>query len=226
MRGIRQFSLIEEGDHVLIGLSGGKDSLALLEFLGAAQKRAGGRFRLSALHVRMDNIDYQSDTSYLLHQASDAGVPLRIASAHFDPDTKEHRTPCFLCSWTRRKTFFNIAQELDCNKIALGHHQDDILKTALMNLTFTGSFSTMPARLRLRKMPLTIVRPLCLVEETDLQRWAQLRQYEPLKKVCPFDHASNRTAIAEPFAALETLNPDFRHSLWHALLKSGALVEE
>ncbi len=222
---IRRFSLIEEGDHVLVGLSGGKDSLCLLEFLGEAVRNSGGRFRVSALHVRMEGVDYASDATYLQEMAEAAGIPLYIRTATFETDRKERRTPCFLCSWQRRKTLFSVAQELGCDKIALGHHQDDILRTALMNLTFSGSFSTMPALLRLRKMPLTIIRPLCMVHEDDIKEWAALRGYKPLEKHCPHEKQTNRTHIVSAFETMQSLNPDFRNSLWHALVKEGKMVE-
>lgn len=225
MKGIRRYDLIASGDHILLGLSGGKDSLALLELLGQAAQRSGGRFRVTALHVRMTNIDYESDTSYLESQCAAVGVPLLVHEASFETDRNARRTPCFLCSWTRRKVLFDVAQRLGCNKIALGHHQDDILRTALMNLTFAGSFATMPVRLALQKMPLTIIRPLCLVHESDLRAYATLRGFQPLRKLCPHDGASNRAAIASVMEAMERLNAEARYSLWHALEKAGRLVE-
>ena len=97
-------------------------------------------------------------------------------------DKRRQKQPCFLCSWMRRKEMFNLAQELGCNKIALGHHQDDILHTALMNLTFQGRFGSMPARLKLRKMPLTIIRPLCIIEEQDIKVYAELQGYQKQQK--------------------------------------------
>lgn len=223
--GVRELSLISRGDHILIGLSGGKDSLALLELLGDARRRSGKSFELTALHVRMANIDYRSDTAYLEERAAAAGVPLLVRTAAFEPDRKEGRSPCFLCSWTRRKILFGVAQELGCNKIALGHHQDDLLLTVLMNLTFAGSFATMPAALQMRKFPVTLIRPLCKVAEEDLEAWAALRQYRPLEKVCPYDKTSNRTAIRQLFETMQRLNPEARHSLWHALQKEGKLTE-
>lgn len=224
--GIKAFSLIEPDDHILIGVSGGKDSLALLELLGERLRHSNNGFRLTAVHVRMSNIDYRSDTSYLEEVARRAGVPLLVRTGCFEEDRDERRTPCFLCSWNRRKILFETARETGCNKIALGHHQDDILQTALMNLTFNGSFSTMPARLKMRKFPITIIRPLCRVSEEDLRLWAKLRNYRKQEKVCPYDTASNRTSIKEVFGRMEELNGEFRHNLWHALLKEGKLTEE
>ncbi len=224
-QGIKEFGLIEPGDKVLVGVSGGKDSLALLELLGERVRRTNGSFAIEALHVRMRGVDYQSDTSYLSSFAAQWGVRLHVREASFEADRNARRSPCFLCSWNRRKVLFETAQELGCGKIALGHHQDDILRTALMNLTFEGSMATMPVLLRMRKFPITLIRPLCRVLETDLRRWAELRCYEPQVKVCPYDSESNRTAIGEIFAAMERLNPEARYSLWHALQREGKLVE-
>ena len=111
-----------------------------------------------------------------------------------------------------------MAQEGGFNKIALGHHQDDILRTALMNLTFNGTFSTMPAKLQMEKFPVTIIRPLAKINEDD-----PLPIYEPVKKVCPNDALTNRTQIQNVTRELERLTPDYRHNLWHALLKAGEL---
>lgn len=139
--GVKEFSLIAPGDRILIGLSGGKDSLALLELLGRMKRNANNRFEVSALHVRMRNIDYCSDTQYLETMAAKWDIRFVVRDSGFAPDRETKRTPCFLCSWNRRKTLFTTAQELNCNKIALGHHQDDILRTALMNIGFNGSFA-------------------------------------------------------------------------------------
>lgn len=94
-----------------------------------------------------------------------------------------------------------------------------------MNLTFSGSFSTMPACLEMEKFPITIIRPLCRVKEEDLKIWAEIQDYQPLKKICPYDKTSNRTTIKKVFHKLEEVNPEFRYSLWHALEKQNALTE-
>ena len=223
--GVKDFELIAPGDHVLVGLSGGKDSMALLELLGELRRHQRGSFELKALHVRMENVDYQTDHGYLAEFAEKCGAEFVLRTASFEQDREEGRTPCFLCSWNRRKTLFETAQELGCNKIALGHHQDDILRTTMMNLTFTGTFATMPALLQMRKMPLTIIRPLCKVEEEDLKKWSKFHDYQPLKKLCPYERESNRTGIETVMDAMKNLNPEYRYHLWRALEKDNKLVE-
>ena len=222
---IKEFSLIQQDDRILIGLSGGKDSLSLLDLLGERMAHSNHYFSVEALHVRMRNIHYASDASYLQAQCDKWRIPFHLVETGFEPDRNEKRTPCFLCSWNRRKVLFTEAQRLGCNKIALGHHQDDILRTALMNLTFNGTFSTMPVRISMRKFDMTIIRPLAHMAEADLKRWAEIQDYHPIDKVCPFDGVSNRTNIQQVTTALEALTPNYRYNLWHALLKAGALVE-
>ncbi len=224
--GVKEFQLITPSDVILIGLSGGKDSLALLDLMGDMLRRSNNGFTLHALHVRMKGIDYQTDTNYLREQCERNHITYHERLIGFEADRDEKRTPCFLCSWNRRKTLFEVAQELGCNKIALGHHQDDILHTALMNLSYSGSFSTMPCRLKMQKMPLTIIRPLCKVKESLLKEWALVAEYQPLVKLCPHERASKRTEISTLFEYLEAQNPEFRPNLWNALHKDGKLVEE
>ena len=138
---------------------------------------------------------------------------------------RKQKQPCFLCSWNRRKVMFNLAQELGCNKIALGHHQDDLLHTALMNLTFQAHFSTMPVRLKMRKMPLTIIRPLCLIPESEIKVWAEIQGYQKQQKLCPYETNSHRTDIKQIYDALEQLNPEVRYNIWGALEAENKLTE-
>jgi tRNA(Ile)-lysidine synthase TilS/MesJ len=126
----------------------------------------------------------------------------------------------------RRKEMFNLAQQLGCNKIALGHHQDDLIHTALMNLTFQGRFETMPARLKMRKMPLSIIRPLCMIEESDIKAFAVLRGYQKQNKLCPYENSSHRTDIKVVYEHIEKINPEARFSIWRALNADNKLVEE
>ena len=224
--GVKEFQLVTPSDSILIGLSGGKDSLALLDLMGDLLRRSNNAFTLHALHVRMAGVDYQSDENYLRLKSESNGIIFHQRLISFESDRNEKRTPCFLCSWNRRKALFEVAQELGCNKIALGHHQDDILHTALMNLSYAGSFSTMPCKLKMQKMPLTIIRPLCKVKEDLLKEWAIASEYQPLIKNCPHERASKRSEIALLFNVLESQNPEFRNNLWHALLIEEKLVDK
>lgn len=234
-KALGQYQLIDEGDHILVGLSGGKDSLLLLEFLARRSKVHVPRFKVEALHVRMENIQYESDATYLQHFCDNLGIPLHIVTTRFEANQNSQssilnsqfkpKPACFLCSWQRRKQLFNLAQQLGCTKIALGHHQDDIIHTALMNLTCQGHFATMPAKLRMRKMPLTIIRPLCLCREDDIRQYAEAHHYEKQLKRCPYEHDTNRTTARQLFADMERLNPEARYCIFRALDAEGKLTE-
>ena len=216
-KGLADYRLIDDGDRILIALSGGKDSLALAELLVARARVWHPRFEVEAAHVVMANIGYRTDTAFLHDFCSRLGIPLHVVEATFDATGDTRKSPCFLCSWNRRKALFTLAQERGCNKIALGHHMDDILQTLLMNLTYQGAFSTMPPLLRMRKFPLAIIRPLCLVHEADIAALAALRAWPAQQKPCPYEHDSGRTAIADILHRLEELNPEAKYSLWGAM---------
>ena len=235
VKAMATYHLIEDDDRILVGLSGGKDSLLLTELLANRAKIDHPRFSVEALHVRMENIQYETDTSYLQQFCDEQGVKLHLRTTRFEigeetvndaRDARRQKQPCFLCSWMRRKEMFNLAQELGCNKIALGHHQDDMLHTALMNLTFQGRFDTMPARLRMRKMPLTIIRPLCLIEEADIKAYAEMKGYQKQKKICPYETNSHRTDIKRLYDEIEQMNPEARYSIWRALNAENKLIDE
>ena len=238
VKAMATYHLIEDDDHILVGLSGGKDSLLLLELLARRSRIDHPRFKVEALHVRMENIHYETDTSYLQAFCDNLGVTLHVRTTSFEVFNEENlkaqtsnlkrkqKQPCFLCSWNRRKQMFNLAQELGCNKIALGHHQDDLLHTALMNLTFQGRFDTMPALLRMRKMPLAIIRPLCMIEEQDIKAYAALQGYQKQQKLCPYETNSHRADIKEIYDAIERMNPEARYSMWNALNADNKLIEE
>ena len=235
IKAMATYHLIEDDDRILVGLSGGKDSLLLLELLAKRAKIDHPRFSVEALHVRMENIHYETDTSYLQSFCDALNVRLHVKTTSFEigpeaiknsRDARRQKQPCFLCSWNRRKQLFNLAQELGCNKIALGHHQDDLIHTALMNLTFQGRFDTMPALLRMQKMPLSIIRPLCMIEEQDIKAYAVLQGYQKQQKLCPYETDSHRSDIKRLYDAIEQINPEARYSIWRALNADNKLLEK
>ena len=235
------YGLIADGDHILIGLSGGKDSLALVELLGKRAQIHVPHFRVTAVHVRVKERDYHSDLSYLENFCARVRVPfivrdteieeargassLENAASGYSLEAKGERReakgkekhPCFLCSWYRRKALFDVAQELGCNKIALGHHKDDLVETLLMNLIFQGSISTIPPLLQMEKMPIQMIRPLCLIEEKDITQYAELSGYQKQTKLCPLEKVSSRAEVKQLLSQLEALNPNVRDSIWSAM---------
>ena len=159
----------------------------------------------------------KTDTQYLTEFSQSLGVDMHIVETSFDATGDTRKSPCFLCSWNRRKALFETAKSLGCNKIALGHHQDDVLVTLLMNMTFQGAFSTMPPALKMDKFDMTIIRPLCRIEERDITRLAELHAYRKQEKNCPHEHTSNRSRMAQVLATLEQLNPEARFNLWGSM---------
>lgn len=217
LKGVVEYGLIADGDRILIGLSGGKDSLALVELLARRMKIFKPKFSVVAAHVVMRNIPYQSDVDYLQSYVESWGIPFVLYETEFDASTDTRKSPCFLCSWNRRKALFTVAKEQGCNKIALGHHMDDMLETLLMNITFQGAFGTMPPKLVMRKFDMTIIRPMCLVHEADLQELSQLRGFRKQLKNCPYEHESHRSEMKGVLKQLERMNPEARYSLWGSM---------
>lgn len=214
-----EWQLLADGDHVLIGLSGGKDSLLLTELMGRQARIFKPSIRVTAVHVRISERRYLADTSYLEQFCQEAGVPLLIRDTHIIGEEK--KSPCFLCSWYRRKALLQTAQEEGCNKIAFGHHQDDVLHTLLMNLVFEGRATSIPPILPLDKMPVSLIRPLWYMRETDIRTYADLRGYQTQKVPCEWEDLTNRRRMDGLLREMETIHPDARSSLLHALLRQN-----
>ena len=216
-KAIRDYGLLSEGDRLLVGLSGGKDSLALVELLGDLSRRFRPRFQVEALHVIMANIPYRADLDYLRAHCQAHGVGFRVAETSFNPETDRRKSPCFLCSWNRRKLLFETAKSLGCNKIALGHHRDDFLETLLLNMFFQGSIQAMKPRMPMDRFPMEIIRPLCLVSEQELTAFARLQAYPPQLKDCPYEQSSHRPDVRRLLDEAEARFPGAKDSLWGAM---------
>lgn len=214
---MKEYGLIEDGDRILIGLSGGKDSLALTEIIGERMKVYNPRFTAVAAHISVSNIAYQSDLEYLEKYAAQFNIPFVHHVTGFDESTDYKKSMCFLCSWYRRKALFKVALDNGCNKIALGHHQDDMLETLLMNMTFQGAICSMPPKLKLNKFDMTIIRPLGLISEAEMIQMADIRQFQKQVKNCPYEKDSHRSEMKAVLRRLEEMNPNARHSLWSSM---------
>ena len=159
----------------------------------------------------------EDDLDFLRRHAASAGMELVHRTVRYDPATDHRKSPCFLCSWHRRKALFETARELGCTKIALGHHLDDAVETLLLNMLFQGTTGTMPPRLQMDKFDMTLIRPLCLVPERDLEVLAALRGYPQQEVRCPYEHDSSRQRVKSLLRQLEQWNPAVRRSLWAAM---------
>ena len=211
------YSMLEDGDKILVALSGGKDSLTLLQLMAERSRIFKPRISIIAAHVTMVNIPYKANIGYLKEFCQSLGVELHILESGFDASTDTRKSPCFLCSWNRRKALFTLAQERGCNKIALGHNMDDFIETMLMNVTFQGAFSAMAPVMKMEKFPITVIRPLCLVNENDVEEYAKESNFPQQIKNCPYEESSNRKAMKDLLAHLEKLNPEARYNLWGAM---------
>jgi len=214
---IKEYGLINDGDRILIGLSGGKDSLALVEILGEKMKIFNPKFSLVAAHISIENIPYKSDIEYLKSFCEQFNVPFVHYTISFDESTDKRKSPCFLCSWNRRKALFELAKTHNCNKIALGHHIDDVLETLLMNMVFQGAFGTMPPLTQMDKFDMKIIRPLAMNHEKEIIQLAEIRQYKKQYKNCPHEKTSHRSDMKKLLAEFEKMNPEFRSSMWSAM---------
>ncbi|MET0350660.1 MAG: tRNA 2-thiocytidine(32) synthetase TtcA [Rhizobacter sp.] len=176
---ITDFNMIEEGDKVMVCMSGGKDSYAMLDILLNLQARAPIRFELVA--VNLDQKQPGFPEHVLPEYLTARGVPFHIENQDTYSIVKrvipEGKTTCGLCSRLRRGILYRVAGELGCTKIALGHHRDDILQTLFMNMFFGSKLKGMPAKLVSDDGRNVVIRPLAYVPEVDLERWAEHRQF-------------------------------------------------
>ena len=211
------YGLLTDGDKVLVALSGGKDSLELLRLLAFQQKIYKPRIHVSAVHVVMDNVPYETDLSYITDFCEKLDVKLHVVHTSFEERKDSNKPTCFMCSWNRRKTIFNFATQEGYNKVALGHHQDDVLVTLLMNMFYEGSIQTMPPSLQMKHYPITIIRPMCLVPEYMIEQVAGDLAFEKQKARCPFEKETRRNTVTEMFRRMEQENSEVRHSLWSSM---------
>ena len=147
-KGINTYDMIKDGDKVLVAVSGGKDSLVLLETLALRRKFLPIDYELSAVHVVVDDVPFKADPAFLQQLCVQLDVPLIIKETHAGIDDHEtKKRACFTCSWNRRRELFQLTSDLKYNKLAFGHHMDDMLETLFMNMIYHAEISSMPPRM-------------------------------------------------------------------------------
>ena len=203
---IRDHAMIREGDHVLVGLSGGKDSMILLEALTERKAALPFEFSLSAAHVEATGIGYEIDRKRLSSFCQDLEVPLHYRTIEPDLEKDASKNACFVCSWHRRKALFDLTRELDCNKLALGHHRSDAIETLLMNMIYHGSISSLPYSLKMFEGRIHLIRPLMDLDERMLDEYAGLNSLVHVEKSCPHEDRTQRENIARLLGQIENLH--------------------
>jgi tRNA 2-thiocytidine biosynthesis protein TtcA len=185
-RTIVKHKLILDGDTVLVALSGGKDSMVLLEILAERKKHFPFKFELIASQINIMNIGYNTYVQYLEDFCKSLNVKFIPKEFEIDLSQKNKKTECFLCSWHRRKALFELTKELGCNKLAFGHHMNDAIETLFMNMIYHGSISSMPFNIEMLDGRINLIRPLLEISEIELKEYAELKQYKKEVNICPF----------------------------------------
>ena len=201
-KAIADYDLIEDKDRILVAVSGGKDSLSLLKLLAERRKWAPIKYELIAMHVETDLACDKSLKGKLKKIFKETKVKYRFEKIKLLK--KDEKASCFWCSWNRRKTLFLAADRLGCNKIALGHHKDDIIETLLLNIFYHGEFAAMNPRQELFGGKIILIRPLCYVEEKNTRRFAMESDFPYQVCKCPNADTSKRRLMKNMIKALET----------------------
>lgn len=215
---IARYDLIRDGDRILVGLSGGKDSQTLLWVLDERRARAPVRYELYPVYVDPGFPGGCAET--LTDHCRRLGYDLQVERTDFglrahSPDNREN--PCFLCARRRRQRLFEIAAARGCGKLALGHNQDDVIETLFLNMCYAGELSTMRPAQPLFGGALTIIRPLALAPEELIRRFARQRGFPTFANPCPSAGASKRQAVKDLLAALYRSNRKIRGNIFRAL---------
>jgi tRNA 2-thiocytidine biosynthesis protein TtcA len=220
-RAITEYNLIEDGDRIMVGLSGGKDSWALIQILDVLRTRAPIQFSIVAVNINSGYANFRHDvvTKACAERGWEVQVEHTTIGAIIDDVLDEGETPCSLCARLRRGVLYRVADSVGATKIALGHHLDDFVETVLLNLFFQGSLKAMPARLVSDSGRHVVIRPLVYVTEDEARRYAEEAGLPIIGCCCPAcgDLSLKRQRIKRLLAELEVEHPEIKNSMIKAL---------
>lgn len=220
IKALKQFTLVEDGDRIMVALSGGKDSLLLATLMKALKRHPLVDF--DVIFVTMDP-GYPEALKKRLHVQSEAlGLPVHIErTTVFDVVNKQAPdNPCFMCARIRRGVLYRLAREHRCNKIALGHHRDDVIETTLLNMLFSGSVRTMLPKVVSNEHPgMTLIRPLYFIHEADIITLMNKHGFDPIQCGCPLAEkniSSKRAFVKDWLKQLNNEHPGIDASIFRA----------
>ena len=220
-KAIEEYHMIEEGDKIAICLSGGKDSITMLNSFKALQRFYPKHFEIIAISI--DPGFEFFDTNLLNEICNSLDIPLFIEKSNAKEivfDIRKEKNPCSLCANLRRGIINSIAIRENCNKIALGHNQDDVLETFLLNLLYTGSINTFAPVSFMDRTKITLIRPLIYTPEKEIRSFVKRNNLQIMPKVCPMDGTSKREFMKELIFKLGKEIPMLRANLFGAIQRN------
>ena len=213
--------MIEEGDKIGVALSGGKDSISMLIGFKALQRFYPKKFEIVAISIN-PGFDF-FNKEFLEETCKKIDVPLFIEDTNIKEivfDVREEKNPCSLCANFRRGALNSVAIREGCNKIALGHNEDDVLETFLLNLFYTGSIHTFSPVSYMDRSQITLIRPLIYAPEKSIKAFVKRNNIEIMNKVCPMDGVSKREDIKNMIKDLKVDIPHIRSNLYGAIIRN------
>ncbi len=220
-KAIEEYKMIEENDKIAVCLSGGKDSITMLYALKALQRFYPKNFELIAVSIN-PGFDF-FDVGFLKQICDKVEVPLFIENSNAKEivfDIRKEKNPCSLCANLRRGVINSIAIREGCNKIALGHNQDDVLETFLLNLLYTGNIGTFSPVSFMDRSGITLIRPLVYTPEKEIKRFIRKNDLTVMPKVCPMDGTSKREDMKQLIFSLTKSIPMVRANLFGAIQRN------
>ena len=217
-KAVEEYQMIEEGDHICVGISGGKDSLTLLYALHGLQRFYPKHFQLSAITVDLGYEEFHLEPIEKL--CEELEVPYRIVRsdiAHILFDERKSN-PCSLCAKMRKGALNDAAKEMGCNKIAYAHHKDDIIETMLLSMLFEGRFYSFSPKTYLDRMGLTVIRPIMFMDEKDVIGFKNKYDLPVVKSKCPIDGHTKRQYAKELVHQLNMEHPGAKERMFTAIL--------